>query len=139
MPGRPYVMGNGFNDGKRFKKWLVGDLATWANIDPRRAAEEFGPRYTRSVEVKLSKHDAGDSRTVWSPVDANITLGILISGHIVIEFREPGKGSTITSHADLHEIGSYVIWEGEHFEHRWRAFEATIMMTVRWPNASTLR
>ena len=66
-----------------------------------------------------------------------VTLGILMSGCMKIEFRSPGSGAVAESSVDLQEIGAYVIWEGEYFQHRWNAVEDTVMMTVRWPNAAT--
>jgi len=62
MHRKTFYSGNAFNDSQQFNKWLVVDLAAWSKIGPRQAAEEYGPRYTRVVEAKLSRRDAGDTK-----------------------------------------------------------------------------
>lgn len=133
MPGRAFVTGNAFTDGQATRGWLVGDLAQWLQIGPREAAARFGSRYSRGIEVKLSRHVKGD-RNEWKAPAANVTLGILVSGSMEIEFREPDGAAAYTPRVVLSELGAYVLWDGEAFEHQWRALEDTTLLTVRWPD-----
>jgi quercetin dioxygenase-like cupin family protein len=49
----------------------------------------------------------------------------LISGHFVVSLTD--------GTAELRQQGDYVMW-GPGIDHSWKAYEDSVVMTVRWPS-----
>ena len=95
--------------------WFVGSF-----ID-----EKLGLRHSDDVELKWCKHVAGEERSEWVTGEARTTIGILISGKFEMIFRN----QTITAS----KPGDFVMW-GKGTDHKWRAVEDSVWLTVRWPS-----
>ncbi|HEY5695373.1 MAG TPA: hypothetical protein VIQ80_00910 [Candidatus Saccharimonadales bacterium] len=108
-------VGNAAIDAQR--GWFVGSF-----ID-----EKLGLRHTKDVELKWGIHTAGEERPEWVTSEARTTIGILISGKFEMVFRN----QTVT----LAKPGDFVMW-GKGDDHKWRALEDTVILTVRWPSAT---
>ncbi len=117
-----------------FKQWSVGDFVRWSALSGKRlsssdATTRFGLRYTEGIEVKWSHHPAGDERE-WAPPGSGFTLGILISGAFLEQFRLPG--SEQTRDFRLEKPGDYVAWRNVLLEHKWLALSESGFLTIRW-------
>lgn len=110
--------GNAAEDTKATRGWLLGHF-----IDP---AE--GVRSTKDVEVKWGIHPAGDKRPGWTADDQRTTLVLLVQGEFRIDLTE---GSRVLS-----EQGDYAMW-GPGIDHSWEALADSVIITVRWPSASS--
>jgi hypothetical protein len=106
-------IGNAKVDAKR--GWFVGHF-----ID-----EKLGLRHSDDVELKWGVHPAGDGRAEWATGDVRSTISILISGKFEITFRN----RTVT----MSEPGDFVMW-GEGEDHKSRALDDSVVLTVRWPS-----
>lgn len=95
--------------------WFVGSF-----IDKR-----FGLRHSDEVEIKWGVHIAGEERSDWVTGERRTTAGILIDGKWEMIFRD----RIIT----LEYPGDYVIW-GKGTDHKFRALEDSVILTVRWPS-----
>lgn len=107
--------GNANLDSTETRGWLVGHF-----IDP-----SLGLRHAEDVEIKWSIHKAGDERQDWVVGETRTAINVLITGRIEMEFRD----RTIV----LAQPGDYVMW-GEGADHKWRATEESVALTVRWPS-----
>ena len=108
-------IGNAVLTGQNHGGWFVGPfLSNEANI-----------RHTDAVEVKWGLHMAGDVRTDVNDDAGMHSLAILITGTFVIEFPTLGE-EVMLSHT-----GDYVLY-GPGVAHRWRAIDASTVLTVRW-------
>jgi quercetin dioxygenase-like cupin family protein len=87
--------------------------------------ENLGLRHTYDVELKWSTHKAGEERPNWVTKEARTTVAILISGKYEVMFREQ---STV-----LAKQGDFVMW-GKGCDHKGRALEDSVILTVRWPS-----
>ncbi len=97
------------------KGWFIGSFFD----------ESLGLRRTKDVEVKWGIHPAGEERPEWVTGEARTTLSILVSGKWEMIFPD----QTVV----LSKPGDFVMW-GKGVEHKWRAIEDTVVMTVRWPS-----
>jgi hypothetical protein len=119
-----------------YRDWAFGDFVTWARkrgnqltVDDARG--QFGLRYSESLEVKWSHHPAYEPRPGgWADPGTGFTLGILISGRFLIQFRKPN--STVIQEVTLTRQGDSVAWRSAAFEHTWKALEESEFLTVRW-------
>lgn len=107
--------GNAAVDGADHRGWLVGNFIE----------EKFGLRHTDDVEVKWGVMKAGETRSEWVTGETRTTVGILISGAFVMEFRD----QTLS----FDTPGDYVMW-GPGTDHKWRAPEDCTWLTIRWPS-----
>lgn len=83
------------------------------------------PRHSADVEIKWGVHPPGDERAQWVSGEERTALLILISGRFRVEL--PGRSVLLAKQGD------YVVW-GHGVDHSWRAEEASVVMTVRWPS-----
>jgi mannose-6-phosphate isomerase-like protein (cupin superfamily) len=83
------------------------------------------PRHSEAVEIKWGVHPPGDERAQWVSGEERTALLILISGRFRVEL--PGRSVLLAKQGD------YVVW-GHGVDHSWRAEEASVVMTVRWPS-----
>lgn len=89
-----------------------------------------GLRTSAALEVKWGIHPAGMPRPgSWASASDNITLSVLISGHFEVVFRSVGSDEETT--VTLRAPGDYVL-SGTDSEHRWRAIEDSVVLSVRW-------
>ena len=95
--------------------WFVG-----ASI-----SESLGLRHTSDVELKWSAVKKDDAHPSWVIETARTTVAILISGKYEILFRDQAK--------ILAKQGDFVMW-GKDRDHRGRALEDSVVLTVRWPS-----
>lgn len=107
--------GNTLTDGAESHGWVVGNF-----IPP-----ETGIRHSKDVEIKWGDHQKGQARLEWVTSEARTTICILISGRFEVDFRD----RTLS----LEKPGDYVMW-GQGVDHRWRALEDSVTITVRWPS-----
>ena len=101
------------------KGWFVG-----ASLD-----KDLGLRHTHDVELKWSTHLAGEERPEWVTKEARTTVAILISGKYEVMFRDESR--------ILSSQGDFVMW-GKGQDHRGRALEDSVILTVRWPSIPRL-
>jgi hypothetical protein len=87
--------------------------------------DEAGIRHTDALEVKWGQHRAGDVRTDVNNGAGMCSLAILITGTFIIEFP------TLDEEVVLSQAGDYVLY-GPDVAHRWRAIDASTVLTVRW-------
>jgi hypothetical protein len=95
--------------------WFVGSFIE----------KELGLRHSDEVELKWCKHPAGEERPEWVTGETRTTIGILISGKFEMIFRNQ---TFVAS-----KPGDFVMW-GKGTDHKWRALEDSIWLTVRWPS-----
>ena len=105
--------GNAINDAKR--GWFVGSFIE----------KELGFRHSDDVELKWGIHSAGEMRPDWVTSEARTATSILISGKFEIIFRD-----RVTV---MQNQGDFVMW-GLGDDHKWRALEDSVVLTVRWPS-----
>jgi hypothetical protein len=104
--------GNAADEGAPYNGWFLGPF-----LDPGH------PGRTAHVEVKWRAHAAGQTRgargrSPWT------TLSVLVQGRFRLEFD--------TGDVVLGRPGDYALWL-PHVDHAWTAEEASIVLTVRWP------
>lgn len=116
--GLNWHSGNAAEDGRETRGWLLGHF-----IDPAQ-----GVRSTKDVEVKWGIHPAGDRRPEWTSDDQRTTLLLLVEGNFRVDLTE---GSAI-----LARQGDYAVW-GPGIDHSWEALADSVVITVRWPSASS--
>jgi hypothetical protein len=97
------------------KGWFVG-----GSVD-----EKLGLRHTYDVELKWSNHKAGEERPDWVTNEVRTAVAILISGKYEVMFRD----QSVT----LAKQGDFVMW-GKGHDHKGRALEDSLLLTVRWPS-----
>lgn len=107
--------GNAHLDSVDTRGWFVGGFLP----------ASCGLRSTDNVELKWGVHKADDWREEWVTGETRTTLGILISGEFIMEFRD----RTLT----LSKPGDYVMW-GPGVEHKWHTVKECVILTVRWPS-----
>jgi hypothetical protein len=114
--------GNAGEDANLYRGWLVGHF-----VD-----DTDDVRHSKDVEVKWGIHPAGDERTEWSAGVHDRTILILVSGRWRLDLAVDGQHDNPTTIL-LDTPGDYVIWD-HGVDHHWRAEEASVMITVRWPS-----
>jgi hypothetical protein len=112
-------VGNAARDGALDAGWLLGHFK-----DPG------DPRHSEAVEIKWGVHPAGDAREEWVTGERRSALLVLVSGRFVVRLR----GRDVV----LAQQGDYVLW-GPGVDHSWRADEASVVLTVRWPSVPGYR
>ncbi len=110
--------GNATEDGRDTRGWLLGHF-----IDPPE-----GVRSTNDVEVKWGVHAAGEKRPEWTTDDQRTTMLLLVQGHFRVDLTE--------GTATLDQQGDYAVW-GPGIDHAWEAITDSVVITVRWPSASS--
>lgn len=118
MDDRVYV-GNASRDGALDAGWLLGHFKPPGD-----------PRHSEAVEVKWGEHPPGDERAAWVTGEQRWALLVLVSGRFRVELPERS--------VLLAERGDYVVW-GPGVDHSWRAEEASVVLTVRWPSVPGYR
>src|SRR4051812_26114227 len=112
---KTWETGNAVEAGRDTRGWLMGHFIDAAH----------GTRSTDALEVKWGVHPAGDKRAQWTEDEQRTTLVILISGRFTVEL----EGESVA----LAQQGDYLTW-GPGIEHSWRAEDASVVLTVRWPS-----
>ena len=95
--------------------WFVGHFIN----------KSLGLRHTNDVELKWGVHKSGEHREDWVTGETRTAIALLISGKVEFEFRDKS--------IDLVNAGDYVMW-GKGADHRWRAIDDSVVLTVRWPS-----
>lgn len=106
--------GNAEVDGGDTRGWIVGSFIT------------EGIRHSDTVEIKWGMHKAGEEREAWVTGEQRTTICVLVSGKFSLHFRD--------RESVLETAGDYVMWGGG-TDHKWRAIEDAVVMTVRWDTA----
>lgn len=83
------------------------------------------PLRREDLEMKWTRHPAGDARPTWAEPDARTTLSILVHGRFVIEFA--------SALFCLENQGDFAFWGPGH-AHTWRAEADSLVITIRWPS-----
>lgn len=107
--------GNAFDDGANNRHWFVGHFDG--------LPQEI--LYDDDVELKFSRHVAGERRDSRPAREDGKTVALLISGREVLTFPD--------QQIELSKLGDYVIW-GPGVPHSWEALEDSVMLAVRWPS-----
>ncbi|MGP4110084.1 signal peptidase I [Streptomyces sp. 4N509B] len=107
-------VGNAAEDGAADRGWLLGHFKDVPDL-----------RRDTAVEIKWSVHPPGDERARWVTGERRTTFLVLVSGRFRVEL--PGRDVLLTRQGD------YVVW-GPGVDHRWRAEEASVVLTARWPS-----
>jgi hypothetical protein len=118
---RGWSSGNTVDDGAARRGWFVGHFV-----------DEDPLRHSDAVEVKWARHPAGEARDGWVTGEARTALVVLISGRFRMWFR---SGGGEPEEIVLAREGDYVVWVPG-TDHTWRAEEATVVLTVRWPSVA---
>jgi hypothetical protein len=127
-------------DKLRYRDWSIGDFVKWAegngeHLSIPDAITKYGLRYSNAIEVKWSHHPAGQSRPGgWAGPGTGFTLGLLVSGAFVVQFRKPD--TTDVKDVNLTEKGDYVAWRSAMFDHTWNALKESDFLTIRWWDAA---
>lgn len=114
----PVQSGNAALDTAETWGWLIGSFIP----------EQFRLRHSNHIELKWGTHEAGASREEWVTGETRMTVGLLISGKFEMEF--PDKRIV------FEKPGDYVLW-GPGTDHKWRAIEDCVWLTIRWPSLTT--
>ncbi len=85
-------------------------------------------RLTEDVEINWSSYPAGERRESWFEEEDRTTIIVLISGRFEIDLS---VGTAV-----LAEQGDYAIW-GPGLGHAWRAEVDSVVVTIRWPGATS--
>lgn len=112
----PHI-GNAQDDGIDYRGWFVGSFVQAPDA-----------RATTDVEVKWGTHPAGDARPGWNPDEIASTLCLLVQGRFKLHF----ESQSVT----FRRPGDYAVW-GPGIKHRWQAIEDSVVLTIRWPSASS--
>jgi mannose-6-phosphate isomerase-like protein (cupin superfamily) len=115
-----WYTGNADSDAGENRSWLVGHFKDPDDI-----------RYDEDVEVKVSRHVAGDERPVWSTSEVRRTFFMLMSGRWRLDLEVEGTDQPET--ILLEKPGDYAMW-GPGVSHTYRAEEDSVVITVRWPS-----
>jgi mannose-6-phosphate isomerase-like protein (cupin superfamily) len=115
-----WYTGNADSDAGENRSWLVGHFKDTEDI-----------RYDEDVEVKVSRHIAGDERPEWSTGEVRRTFFMLMSGRWRLDLE--AEGTDQPERVMLEKPGDYVIW-GPGVSHTYRAEEDSVVVTVRWPS-----
>ncbi|SRR6266516_3376727 len=122
----------------QYREWSFGDFVAWTKLQGKQlsiadAEAQFGIRQSDALEVKWSHHQAGVVRPGgWAGFgkQGGFTLGILISGAFLIQFRK-ADDAPVTDFK-LAERGDFVAWESLVFDHTWMALQDSDFLTIRW-------
>lgn len=109
-------------DADENRSWLVGHFKNPDDL-----------RYDDDVEIKVSRHPAGETRDGWAVGEVRRTFVMVIAGRWELEFAEEAgdRQETVT----LDGPGAYAMW-GQDVAHRWRALTDAMVITVRWPSVT---
>lgn len=113
----PIQVGNTTLDSAETRGWIVGSFLP----------KESGLRHSDDVEIKWGVHKKGETRAEWTVGETRTTIGVLVSGKFELEFRDRA--------ISLINSGDYVMW-GPGVDHKWRALDDCVLVTIRWPSAS---
>ncbi|MFF7130384.1 signal peptidase I [Streptomyces sp. NPDC008240] len=114
MPGRIHI-GNAENFPQS-RGWFVG-----AFLD-----DHHGPLKTDDLELKWSRHPAGDQRHELSAAADTASIAVLIEGRFRLDFPDQNPGAVI-----LEQQGDFAYF-GPGVPHAWQAEVASVILTVRW-------
>lgn len=115
------MTGNAKEDCKETRGWFVG-----AFID-----EKFGLRHSPDVEVKWGEHPQGEEGVSKAGEGDATTLSILLKGKYGITME--GQTEII-----LEKEGDYLMFN-PNIPHSRRAYEDSLIITVRWPSLSATK
>jgi hypothetical protein len=115
-----WYTGNADSDAGENRSWLVGHFKDPDDI-----------RYDEDVEVKVSRHVAGDKRPEWSTGEVRRTFFMLMSGRWRLDLEVEGTDEPET--ILLEKPGDYAMW-GPGVSHTYRSEEDSVVITVRWPS-----
>jgi hypothetical protein len=108
------LWGNASVDGAHHQGWFFGHFLEHAH----------DLRSTQTVEVKWSRHKAGEEKPQWKMTQQVVTLCVLIKGIVFIRFP--------WTECILAHEGDYVIWSAD-LPHRLTVVEDALILTIRWP------
>jgi hypothetical protein len=100
-------------DGPANRGWLLGHFMPPGD-----------PRHSDDVEIKWGVHPAGQQRAQWVTADRRTAVILLVSGRFRVDL--PDRSVLLAG------PGDYVVLRG--VGHSWRAEEASVVITVRWPS-----
>jgi mannose-6-phosphate isomerase-like protein (cupin superfamily) len=103
------------SDDPTYRGWLIGHF-----VD-----QSKGLRHSDDIELKWAHHPRGEERPDWVTKETRTSVSILVSGKWEMIFQD----QSVT----LSKPGDYVMW-GPGTDHKWRALEDTVLLTVRWPS-----
>jgi quercetin dioxygenase-like cupin family protein len=112
-------VGNAARDGALDAGWLMGHFKPPGDA-----------RHSEAVEVKWGVHEPGEERAEWAVGEQRTALLVLVSGRFRVELRDRS--------VLLERQGDYIVW-GPGVDHSWRADEASVVLTVRWPSVPGYR
>lgn len=117
-----WYRGHADRDAGENHSWLVGHFKNPDDL-----------RYDTDVEIKVSRHRAGDVRDGWAVGEVRRTFFMVMAGRWELEFSEENGGRRETVMLD--GPGAYAMW-GQEVAHRWRALTDAMVITVRWPSVT---
>jgi hypothetical protein len=106
-------VGNAAADGAADRGWLLGHFRPAGDV-----------RHSDDVEIKWGVHAPGDQRAQWVAEERRSALVLLVSGRFRVDL--PGRSVLLAKQGD------YVLFHG--VSHSWRAEEASVVLSVRWPS-----
>ncbi len=104
--------GNATVDGGQRRGWIVGPFMPDGLV-----------QHQNNIEIKYGNHSSGDARIDWVEGESRTTMCMLISGSFELNFKD----RTLA----LSKPGDYTMW-GPGIDHKWRALEESVVLTVRW-------
>jgi hypothetical protein len=126
---REWYVGDALVDGGK-TGWFVGDLLAW---DAKARIAEYGNRLTKRVEVKWGAHGPQDDNVDFKHgPEGEVTLGVLIEGQLVVDFRRQDGDGPSDRNETLNRPGQYAIWNSDRVSHRNHFAPNTRVLTVRW-------
>jgi hypothetical protein len=105
---------NAFVDGASHRGWFIGPFL----------AHTCELRSTSAIEVKWKAYHPGEERVLWGSSEQATTLCMLFKGKVQIIFPQ--------QKCLLSQEGDYIIWPAG-IPHRWKVFEDSCVLTIRWP------
>ncbi len=116
MSAGSWYVGNAVRDGEEHRGWIVGPFMN-GDDDVRQSGR---------VEIKWGIHASGEERADWQADETRTTVLLLVKGRFRVDL-------SVDSFI-LEQEGDYAMW-GPGIGHSWRAEEASVVVTVRWPSA----
>jgi len=115
-----FVFGNAVEEGRQescYPGWFIGSFVSPA----------LGLRCNGDVEVKWGIHEPNDEKRSGGTNDKSMTLTLLISGSLLMQFPQ------LNTEVTLQRPGDYVLFAPK-VQHRWRSLSDSVVVTVRWPS-----